>query len=280
MQLSAWGKAIDTALDEGEIQTAVGLAHLLLRKQPRHLATYERIIHLCWTARRWEEGREWGLRLLRGDPSNVLGWGILAIAGEKRAERSGRTQTEGVAAAHGLWQRALALDPYNAEVRAGWSRTAISAPTASSPVGDGTPQPILNQAALAFLQLRAKQWSTAQPLFNGLARLDSGQVVYQMGQLLCLWRTQESKAARLLAQELTAAHRGMLVGWLVLASVGDVNDQAIARGHVQSLDPDGEYATRWLGNASQRADFEVNLSEEEQAVFEGVSGGKGEGVSG
>ena len=263
MQLSVWGKAIDTALDEGEIQTAVDLAQLLLRKQPRHLATYERIIHLCWTARRWEEGREWGLRLLRGDPSNVLGWGILALSAEKRAEkrakRAGQTDRS---TAHGLWDRALALDPYNAEVRAGWHRTAK----------DGTTQPVLNQAALAFLQLRAKQWSTAQPLFNGLARLDSGQIVYQMGQLLCLWRTQESRAARLLAQELTAAHRGMLAGWLVLASVGDVNDQAIARGHVQSLDPDGEYATRWLGNASQRMDYEVDLSEEEQAVFEGAKG--------
>ena len=267
VQLSAWGKAIDTALDEGEIHRAVALAQLLLRKQPRHLATYERIIHLCWTARRWEEGREWGLRLLRGDPSNVLGWGILALGAEKRAEKRAEKQAErggqaDLSTAHGLWDRALALDPYNAEVRAGWRRTA----------NDPTTQPVLTQAALAFLQLRAKEWASALPLFDTLSRLDSGQVIYSMGRLLSLWRTQNGPGARGLAQELTASHRSMLAGWLVLASVGDVNDRAIAQGHVQSLDPDGEYATRWLGTASQRTDYEVNLSEEEQAVFEGVNG--------
>ena len=263
VQLSAWGKAIDTALDEGEIHRAVALAQLLLRKQPRHLATYERIIHLCWTARRWEEGREWGLRLLRGDPSNVLGWGILALSAEKRAEKQaeGGGQTN-LSTAHSLWDRALALDPYNAEVRAGWQRTAT----------DLTTQPVLTQAALAFLQLRAKRWEAALPQFFALSRLDSGQVIYSQGYLLSLWRTQDSRAARQLAQELTTTHRGMLAGWLVLASMGDVNDRAIAQGHVQSLDPDGEYATRWLGLASQRVDYEVSLSEQEQTVYEGVSG--------
>ncbi len=263
MQLSAWGKAIDTALDEGEIQQAVALAHLLLRKQPRHLVTYERIIHLCWTARRWEEGREWGLRLLRGDPSNVLGWGILALGAEKRAEKQAeRGGQADLSTAHGLWDRALALDPYNAEVRAGWQRTA----------NDSAAQPVLTQAALAFLQLRAKRWASALPLFATLSRLDSGQVIYSMGRLLSLWRTQDGPTARGLAQELTASHRSMLAGWLVLASVGDLNDRAIAQGHVQSLDPDGEYATRWLGPASQRAEVEINLSEEEQAFFAGASG--------
>ncbi len=270
MQLSAWGKAIDTALDEGEIQTAVGLAHLLLRKQPRHLVTYERIIHLCWTARRWEEGREWGLRLLRGDPSNVLGWGILALGAEKRTEtRADRGGQAGESAAHSLWDRALALDPYNAEVRAGWSRTHGQPQAGNKP---DEAQPALNQAALAFLQLRAKRWHSALPLFANLSRLDSGQVVYRMGHLLSLWRTQDSGPARMMAQELTASHRGMLAGWLVLASVGDANDRAIAQGHIQSLDPDGEYATRWLGPTAQRTDFEISLSEEEQAIYEGLKG--------
>lgn len=270
MQLSAWGTAIDTALDRGEVQTAVALAHLLLRKQPRHLATYERIIHICWTARRWEEGREWGLRLLRGDPSNVLGWGMLALAAEKRGEQGNRGGGQiGLDAAHSLWQRALALDPYNAEVRAGWSRTAISTPPGQGQ-GDNGPQPVLNQAALAFLQLRAKRWAVALPLFTALARLDNGQVVYSMGHLLSLWRTQKNGPARILAQELTTAHRGMLAGWLVLFHVGDANDRAIAQGYVQSLDPDGEYAIRWLGPASQRADQAINLSEEEQASLDAV----------
>lgn len=268
---------MDTALDRGEVQTAVALAHLLLRKQPRHLATYERIIHICWTARRWEEGREWGLRLLRGDPSNVLGWGMLALAAEKRGEQGNRgggpvgpVGPVGQDVAHSLWQRALALDPYNAEVRAGWSRTAISTPPGQSQMGDNGPQPVLNQAALAFLQLRAKRWAVALPLFTDLARLDNGQVVYSMGHLLSLWRTQKSGPARLLAQELTTAHRGMLAGWLVLSHVGDANDRAIAQGYVQSLDPDGEYAIRWLGPASQRADYAISLSAQEQASLDAV----------
>ncbi len=262
MQLAAWGEAIDNALDQGKADQATALAKLLLRKHARHLPTYERIIQICLTTRRWAEAREWGLRLLRGDPTNALGWVAVAIALEKRGESAPSRVLADQEVAHSAWGRAVDLDPYNPEIRAGWQRT-VSDKSAL----DG---PELSQCTLAFLHLRAGRWQRALALFNALAKSDEAEPAYQVGRLLALWRTDEQGLARFLAQSLTDANRGLLIGWLVRAAVGDENDRALAQGYVESLDPDGDYATRWLGSAPRQEGYTVRLNQAEQKMLDEI----------
>jgi tetratricopeptide (TPR) repeat protein len=256
VQLATWGAAIDNALDQGKAEQATALAQLLLRKHARHLPTYERIIQLCLIARRWAEAREWGLRLLRGDPTNALGWAAVAFADERQS---------GPRKAHQAWQRAVDLDPYNPEIRAGWQRTA-PVPTGDS-MADGPP---LGQATLAFLHLRARRWPSALALLTPLVRQVEAEPAFQAGRLLALWRTDERGPTRYLAEQLTDANRGLLVGWLARADVGDENDKALAQGYIESLDPDGEYAARWLGPSARQEGYTVRLKETEQKALEEI----------
>lgn len=281
VRLAAWGEAIDQALDGGKVETATALARLLLRKHARHLPTYERIIQLCLIARRWAEAREWGLRLLRGDPTNALGWAAVAIATEKLADGRYGQERNDLVVAHQAWRRAVDLDPYNPEIRAGWQRTIpVPGPTLGDPASEGTPAsdsavgalgpPPLGEATLAFLHLRARRWDAALALITPLVRLDEDEPAYQAGRLLALWRTDDRGPARYLAETLTDANRGLLIGWLVRTDLGDEDDRALAQGYVESLDPDGEYAARWLEPSARQAEYTVRLNGKEQAELDAL----------
>ncbi|MEZ4681670.1 MAG: hypothetical protein R2932_46405 [Caldilineaceae bacterium] len=139
--LADWAVAMEQRLAADDLEALVLLAQVVLRKLPRHLATYQRLLDAAWRLRRWEEGEEWGRRLLRADPGNALAWRALAMAAEQRGER---------APAHATWQRAFEAAPYGVEIRAGLSRTTLHPAGAPvTPVGE-LPTLVLNLACLAY----------------------------------------------------------------------------------------------------------------------------------
>ena len=48
-------------------------------------------------------------------------------------------------------------------------------------------------------------------------------------------------------RHLTQRHPHLLLAWVVLNALGDVDDRALARNPIMSMDPDGEFTRQWLG---------------------------------
>lgn len=221
--LSEWSQAIDRCLQESDGEQAVQLAQVVLKRLPRHLPTYYRLLQAIWILRRWEEGEDWARRLLRADPGNELCWSLLAIAAEQRGQ---------LAQARRFWQRAFEQVPYNRPIRAGMVRTHINRP---NPLA-------LNQACLASLYRLGGRWSRAVPLYRALLEQDATRLDYQCGLLESLWRTEARPEARRLAQRLTQEEPDLVLGWTIAADVGDEYDLALARAPLIALDESGEYA--------------------------------------
>src|SRR3954470_6285785 len=108
--LADWNRALDLALVRGQAEEAARMAQLILDHLPRHLATYQRLLRITWTLKRWDEGEDWARRLLHADPGNPWAWQALAAAAEQRGQR---------AQANAMWQRAFEMSPYAPEIRAG-----------------------------------------------------------------------------------------------------------------------------------------------------------------
>jgi tetratricopeptide (TPR) repeat protein len=226
--LSSWNSALDQAMVAGDFERAGQLAETLLRYLPRHLATYQRLVHMSWELKRWDEGEDWGRRLLQADPSNVWAWRALARAAEQRGKR---------AQAHAIWQRAFELSPFDAEVRAGLSRTSL----------DGSGALALNLACLAALYLRGRRWWHAEGTYRLLVKAEPRRIDFQMLLMATLWFNGKKQEAYLLARHLLATHPYLIVAWVLLGATGDENDQALAENPISSLDPDGDYVQALLG---------------------------------
>jgi tetratricopeptide (TPR) repeat protein len=219
---------MEHALQEEQPQRALQIAHVLLRTLPRHLATCCRLIRAAWQMRRWDQGELWGRRLLRADPANALAWRAVAMAAEQRGER---------ARAHARWQRAFECDPYEPDIRAGLVRTSVNIARL----------PALNEACLATLYLRGHRWELAARLQRRLTEIDPHRLDFQSGLLISLWRQRVQPDAYQLARRLTQANPHLLIGWVVIDDLGDINDQALARHPLTTMDPDGEYVRMMLG---------------------------------
>ncbi|MEZ4684445.1 MAG: hypothetical protein R2932_60555 [Caldilineaceae bacterium] len=220
--LADWAVAMEQRLAADDLEALVLLAQVVLRKLPRHLATYQRLLDAAWRLRRWEEGEEWGRRLLRADPGNALAWRALAMAAEQRGER---------APAHATWQRAFEAAPYDVEIRAGLSRTTLHPAGAPvTPVGE-LPTLVLNLACLATLYRRGLHWERAMLTYRQLLQADARRIDFQVGLMAALWQHRSRQAAYQFAQRLTASSPHLLIAWVVLQSLGDENDKALARAH-------------------------------------------------
>src|SRR5690606_16201852 len=92
--LGDWHVAIEQQLQVENPTTAIALAQVILKRLPRHLSTYQRLLRAAWMLQRWDEGEDWAKRLLRADPGNALAWRALAMAAEQRDQR---------AQAHATW---------------------------------------------------------------------------------------------------------------------------------------------------------------------------------
>jgi tetratricopeptide (TPR) repeat protein len=254
--LADWAVAIEDRLAAADLATAAALAQVVLRKLPRHLATYQRLLEAAWRQRRWDEGEDWGRRLLQADPTNALAWRGLAMAAEQRGDR---------AQAHAIWQRAFECAPYDPDIRAGLSRTTLhpgEAPT--TPVGE-LPALVLNLACLATLYRQGHQWERAATTYRQLLQADSRRIDFQIGLMAALWQQRAQQSAYPLAQHLTRQHPHLLVAWVALRTLGDDNDRALARAPLAAMDPDGEFVSNWFAMHYEMppASLEVSASEAE-----------------
>jgi tetratricopeptide (TPR) repeat protein len=237
--LTDWAVAMDQQLDTDDLEAAALFARVILRRLPRHLATYQRLLRVAWRLERWEEGEDWGRRLLRADPGNALAWRALAMAAEQRGER---------AQAHATWQRAFEAAPYEPQVRAGLSRTTLRPSDAPVTRLGELPSLVLNLACLATLYRHGLRWDRAVITYRQLLQADARRIDFQVGLMTALWQQHARQSAYQLAQQLTSNHPHLLMAWVVLQALGDENDKALARAPIAEMDPDGDFVSSWLGH--------------------------------
>jgi tetratricopeptide (TPR) repeat protein len=245
--LSYVSRAAEAQLQAGEPEAAAALARVILLRYPRHLATYQRLLRAAWMLRRWQEGEDWARRLLQADPGNALAWRSLAYAVELKEMRN---------SARAMWRRAFEADPYEPEIRAGLSRTSLERPDAL----------MLNPACLASLYLRGGRWAHAAAAYRGLVQSDERRLDYQVNGMVALWQQNARQEAYRLARHLTRHHPYMLLAWVVLSALGDIDDKALARNPIGQMDPDGDYVRSWLGLPYAGARAPLQLTAREAAL--------------
>ncbi|HRW03973.1 MAG TPA: hypothetical protein P5121_02690 [Caldilineaceae bacterium] len=257
--LADWAVAMEKQLAVADLAAVTTLAKSILRRLPRHVATYRRLIEVAWELGRWEEGEYWGRRLLLADPTSALAWQALAMAAEQRGER---------AQAHAIWQRAFESAPYDPAIRAGLSRTTLHPTDApSTPVGE-LPTLILNLACLATLYRRGQRWEQAVQSYRQLLQADARRIDFQLGLMTALWQQHARQSAYPLAQHLTRQHPHLLLAWVALQALGDENDQALAWAPIAAMDPDGEYVSQWFAIHYEAPPATLEVSAAEAAILQ------------
>ncbi len=256
--LAEWSREVAARLQADDPLGAVARAQVILKSLPRHLFTYEQLLHVAWRLNRWEEGEDWGRRLLRADPGNAWAWRALAQAAEQRGRR---------AQAHATWQRALEASPYEPEIRAGLSRTALRTGKGHNVVEDDPNALLLNLACLAQLYLRGYRWERAAAIYRQLIQADPRRIDFLLGLLVALWQQRARQEAYDLARHLTRQHPHLLLAWSVLDDLGDADDRALARNPIATMDPDGAFVRAWLALPYDRGRVELVVSADEAALL-------------
>lgn len=228
VELAQVSQAIEAKLQAGKPEEAAALARIVLLRLPRHLPTYQRLLAAAWALKRTPEGEDWARRLLQADPANSLAWRSLAYAVEQKGMRN---------SARAMWKRAFEADPYHPDIRNGLSRTNLERAHAL----------VLNTACLASLYLRGGRWAHAANSYWGLMQVEQRRIDFQLHCAVALWQQNARQDAYRLARQLTQRHPHLLLAWVVVSSLGDVDDRALARNPILSMDPDGEYVRQWLG---------------------------------
>ncbi|MBX3015583.1 MAG: hypothetical protein KF832_28940 [Caldilineaceae bacterium] len=257
--LTDWQVAMEQQLQAGNPTVVAALAQVVLRRLPRHLPTYQRLLRAIWALQRWDEGEDWAKRLLRADPGNALAWRALAMAAEQRGQR---------AQAHATWQRALEADPYAPTIRAGLSRTTLRPQEGQAPFTGDEPAITLNLACLATLYLRGLRWEQAAATYQVLVQAEPRRVDFQVGQLAALWQQRARQPAYRLARQLTQQHPHLLIAWVALRSLGDQDDRALARNPIEMLDPDGDFVSSWFGVHYEGQPVLLEVSPTEAALLQ------------
>lgn len=251
--LTEWNDLIEDLLYANQAERAMRALRVVLKQYPQHLPSYERILLATWMLKRWEEGYEWGTRLLRADPGSPAAWRAVAMATEQR------TDQENVrGAAHSIWQRAFELDPYDPEIRAGLSRTSLDRAHALE----------LNQACLAALHFRSHRWRLAASMYTTLISVNEDRDDFHINRLVSLWQSGARPEAYRVAQWLVQRERTLLLPWVVLDAIGDENDKALAVSPIEAMDPDGEYASNWLRMPMQREPATLQINQVEAKMLE------------
>lgn len=249
VELDQWCSRIDALLAQQQTVDALFLIQGLLRRLPRYLPAYVQMLQAHWLARRWEEGALWARRLLRADPTQELGWAMLAQWTEAKGQPTG---------AHRYWRLAFEQAPYHRTIRSGLVRTTV---------GRGQPL-MLNRAALATIYRTSGQWQKSLELYSLLAREHPQRVDYQCGLLEAYWQLRQAEPALALARRLVSQEVHLILGWLVSADLGDENDQALAQAPLASLDRDGAYTlSRYAATNVFATPERLQVSPQEMALF-------------
>lgn len=249
--LTDWNQSIDDLIQHRRAEEAISRIRVILKNLPRHLPSYFRLLQAIWLLRRWDEGQDWALRLLRADPCNELAWGVLA---------NGAEQQGNLADARRYWTRAFENAPYNPHIRTGMVRTS---PGKADPLH-------LTPAAFATLCRLDGRWERAAELYTALQQEHPRQMDLQSNLLESLWRAGRQEEAMRLASHLVRLEPNLLIGWLVSVQVGDETDQALAYAPLAALDADGEYlAVRFGATLTPDKPASIGLSAEEAAWVTG-----------
>jgi len=251
VELAAVSKAMELRLSLGEPEAAAALAQVVLVRVPRHLATYERLVRAAWMLKRWQEGEDWARRLLLADPGNAMAWRSLAFAVEQKGMLN---------AARSMWRRAFQSHPYDPEIRSGLARTHHQS---GEQLG-------LDSAALAVLYARAGRWVHAANAYRRLVKAEPKRLDFQVSWMVAAWQQGARQEAYQLARHLTARSPHTLMAWVVLATLGDTDDRALARHPIQSMDPDGEFVQAWLRLPWDRAPTPIRVTVNEAALLAGL----------
>lgn len=243
---------MEARLAAGNYEEAAALARVVLLRLPRHLPTYGRLLRATWALKRAQEGEDWARRLLQADPGNALAWRSLACAVEQKGMRN---------PARAMWKRGFEADPYHPDIRSGLSRTSL----------DRTQALTLNTACLASLYLRGGRWAHAANVYGDLMQVEGRRIDFQLHCAVALWQQNARQDAYRLARRLTQRHPHLLLAWVVVNSLGDVDDRALARSPIQSMDPDGEYVRHWLGIPFAGISTSLQITPKEAALLNGVA---------
>lgn len=247
LELARLSQEMEARLQEGKPEEAAALARVVLVRLPRHLATYQRLLRAAWMLKRHQEGEDWARRLLQADPANALAWRSLAYAVEQKEMRN---------AARSMWQRAFEADPYQPDIRAGLSRTSLNRANVLA----------LNTACLASLYLRGGRWAHAATTYWSLMQVEQRRIDFQLHCAVSLWQQNARQEAYRLARHLTQRQPHLLLAWVVLNALGDVDDRALARSPIMSMDPDGEFTRQWLGIPFGGTPTELQVTSREAAL--------------
>lgn len=253
IELAQLSQQIEARLQVGKPEEAAALARVVLVRLPRHLPTYQRLLRATWLMKRTQEGEDWARRLLQADPGSSLAWRSLAYAVELKGMRN---------SARAMWKRAFEADPYHPDIRNGLSRTSLQRAHAL----------VLNTACLASLYLRGGRWAHAANTYWGLMQVEQRRIDFQLHCAVALWQQNARTEAYRLARQLTQRHPHLLLAWIVLSSLGDVDDRALARNPILSMDPDGEYVRGWLGIPFTGAPTQLQITLKESALLQSVDG--------
>ena len=246
--LAQISQAMEAKLQADQPEDAAALARVVLVRLPRHLPTYGRLIRATWALKRTPEGEDWARRLLQADPANPLAWRSLAYAVEQKGMRN---------SARAMWKRAFEADPYHPDIRSGLSRTSLQRTHAL----------VLNTACLASLYLRGGRWAHAANAYWGLMQIEERRIDFQLHCAVALWQQNARQEAYRLARQLVQRQPHLLLAWVVLSSLGDVDDRALARNPILSMDPDGEYVRNWLGIPFAGIPTPLQLTAKEAALL-------------
>lgn len=248
VELSLVSRAMEIRLGAGAPEAAAALARVVLVRLPRHLATYTRLIRAAWELKRWQEGEEWARRLLQADPGNAVAWRSLAYAVEQKGL---------LTPARGMWRRAFQCRPYDPEIRSGVMRTHLT---------EGG-RLRLDSAALGSIYLHAGRWGHAAGVYRRLVKAEPKRLDFQVNWMTAVWQQGARQEAYQIARHLTARSPHTLLAWAVLAALGDVDDRALARNPIQSMDPDGEFVQAWLRIPWERPSTPLRVTLGEAALL-------------
>ncbi|MFZ1755592.1 MAG: tetratricopeptide repeat protein [Caldilineaceae bacterium] len=251
VSLADWNQAIDDLIQNRQAEDAIGRIRTVLKNLPRHLPSYFRLLQAIWLLRRWDEGEDWALRLLRADPCNELAWAVLANAAEQRGSLS---------EARGFWSRAFENAPYNRYIRAGMVRTS---PGKADPLH-------LTPVALASLCRMDGRWDRAVAFYTSLQTEYPRRTDIQCARAESFWRAGQLEEALRLSSHLVHREPNLLIGWVVSMQIGDETDRALALAPLAALDADGEYmAVRFGVELAPEQPATIGISSQEAAWLRG-----------
>ena len=235
--LHAQQVAMQQQLAAGDLAAATTTGQAILRRYPRHLATYR---NLAWTAlldNQVAQAIDLLHRVLSADPEDGEVWAHLAYLSNEHDQA-------GPSAAY--WAIAFDLCPWgvdkplSVDVRAGYRRSN------SQTAIDSGGRVRVTPAGLGHLLARGRHWRRAVDQLRPLVQAMPQRLDLKSALSGALWQAGELPTAQELAKEVTKELPYALKANLILATSGAA-EAASARRKMAELDPLGDYARRWFG---------------------------------